>query len=116
MEDEEHCHVPDSASASVDTTRDDLPDISAISDDKEQSIDNIIPLPCYVPPEDETGIPIYTMTYGTSKRGQNVVVDSRGYEYTFHRKTKKRFDLLALLCEESSRKLSCCLFAWSEEE
>ena len=81
--------VASSVVASIDIPmdcEDGLPSIVDISNEAEDSLDNIIPLPRYVAPEDQT-VPIYTITYGTSKRGKNVIVDSLGYEYTYWRKT-----------------------------
>ena len=64
-----------------------LPTISSVIDDEEPSIDNLIPEPCYIAPEDESGMPTYIILFGTTQRGKNVLIDSRGYEYTLERIT-----------------------------
>ena len=55
-------YLPDAENVSSD---EELPTIGSIIDDEEPSIDNLIPEPRYIAPEDESGIPTYIITFAT---------------------------------------------------
>ena len=106
MDYEELC-ISHDVSQSVDTPMDcdTLPTIQDVTNCEEDSIDDmVIPPPRYIAPEDQT-VPVYTITYGTSKRGGNIIVDSLGYEYSHWRKTTK--GLWSYRCVRRSKNLNC---------